>query len=337
MKECLTGTAGALLLSGAACGQRPSQSSAADPANRSGGGRPKRSPRLVIVRDREYARTGRIDPSRLLRQLQMALSQLTGAEDHHEAWRAFIDRSDMVGLKVNCLGGPQMSSHPQVATAIARELKGVGVSRQGVVVWDRMRRELLAAGYDTEFDDFLCKATDDESVGHEEDLEVAGQVGACFSRLLTSQCTAALNLPLVKDHGIVGATCSLKNWLGSISNPNKLHHNHGDPMIADLNLAEAIQSKRRLIVCDAFDVLYHGGPSYKPGYVARYGALIVGTDPVALDTYAVRLIEAERHRAKLPTLAQEKRDPTYIARAADAQHQLGEADLNRVDVVELTV
>jgi uncharacterized protein (DUF362 family) len=125
--------------------------------------------------------------------------------------------------------------------------------------------------------------------------------------------------------------------LGAISNPNKLHHNLGDPMIADLNMADEIRGKQRLIVCDAFDILYHGGPSFKPQFTARHGALILATDPVALDTYAVKLIEAERARAKLPSLSQEKREPTYIARAGDDEHQLGQADLRQAEIAELTL
>jgi uncharacterized protein (DUF362 family) len=278
-----------------------------------------------------------MDGDRLRRQLQTAMAHLTGAENQREAWRTFFDASDTVGLKVNCLGGPEISSHPQVAAAIGEELRGIGISQRGLIVWDRMRRELASVGFADGADGFTCAATDDERVGYEPDIEVVGEVGAAFSRILTSACTAQVNVPVVKDHGIVGATCALKNWLGAISNPNKLHHDHGDPMIADLNLSDTIRRKQRLIVCDAYDVLFHGGPSYKPGYVTRYGGLIVGTDPVAFDAYVVQIIETQRAKGKLPTLAAEKREPRYIATAADENHRLGEADLSKVEVVELTV
>lgn len=330
-REIIGGAAGALFLSGASCGPRRSASEAA-------GTRPAeaKASRLVLVRDPEYAKSGKIDDSRLRKQLQKAIAELTGAEDQREAWRAFFDASDTVGLKVNCLGAPEIVSHPQLCAAVARELQGIGVDKDRVLVWDRTRGELEAGGF-RDSEGFLLAATDDEGVGYEADITLAGEVGACFSRLLTSQCTAMVNVPLIKDHGIVGATCSLKNWLGTISNPNKLHHNQGDPMIADLNLAEEIRSKQKLIVCDAFDLLYHGGPSLKPEYLTRFGALLVGTDPVALDTYAVKLIESERAKAKLPTLAEEKREPTYIARAGDDDHRVGQADLSKVQIVELTL
>jgi len=54
------------------------------------------------------------------------------------------------------------------------------------------------------------------------DLAIYGSVGSLLSTTLTRTCDAVVNLPVLKDHGIVGVTMALKNLFGAIHNPNKL-------------------------------------------------------------------------------------------------------------------
>ncbi len=58
-------------------------------------------------------------------------------------------------------------------------------------------------------------------------------------------------------------------------------------------------------------------------------------DPVALDYTGWRIIERKRAEKGLPTLRELKREPVYIARAADAQHRLGTNDPASIDAVEV--
>ncbi len=46
------------------------------------------------------------------------------------------------------------------------------------------------------------------------------------------------------------------------------------------------------------------------------GVIAASTDPVALDAWAWRIIEAERARRSLPSLEKAGRPPRYIATAA---------------------
>ncbi|MEJ2720069.1 MAG: hypothetical protein P8181_02850, partial [bacterium] len=80
---------------------------------------------------------------------------------------------------------------------------------------------------------------------------------------------------------------------------------------------------------------YNGGPSYLPHWTWAYNGVIIGRDPVALDTVGWGLIEKKREQEGMKPLREEGREPTYIATAADAAHGLGTINRELIDVVEV--
>jgi hypothetical protein len=96
-----------------------------------------------------------------------------------------------------------------------------------------------------------------------------------------------------------------------------------------------IRSRMRLTICDATTAMYEGGPGYKPEHCWNANALLVSTDPVALDHTGWRMIERKRAEKGLKTLEAEDRAPHYIATAADAEHRLGTNDPRKISVIEV--
>jgi uncharacterized protein (DUF362 family) len=167
------------------------------------------------------------------------------------------------------------------------------------------------------------------------DLAVYGSAGSLLSKTLTHTCDAVINLPVLKDHGIVGVTLALKNLFGAIHNPNKYHTNAGDPFVADVNMFEPIRRKVRLTICDGLTAQYEGGPSYMPQWSWPYNGLLVARDPVALDYTGWQILERKRAEKGMKPLRELHREPLYIATAADAGHRLGTNDPKRIDVLEV--
>lgn len=294
--------------------------------------------RIIVVRSKRYIESGKVKPEEVRKMLQIGLTELTGCETVKAAWRNFFEPDDVIGIKVNCLAGAKMSSHTEVANAIALELMSTGINGKRIIIWDRLNRELESAGYKvTLSSEPLCFGTDTDGIGYGEEIYEAGNVGSQLSRIVTHVCTALINVPVTKDHGIVGYTGALKNWLGAVHNPNKYHDNGGDPQIAELNALTEIRSKQKLIICDALDLQYHGGPSFKPQFLVRHGALIISTDPVAVDVYCWRLVERYRKAKGLQSLESEGRKPKYILTAASEPLKLGAADQEKVQVVEIDI
>lgn len=140
------------------------------------------------------------------------------------------------------------------------------------------------------------------------------------------ECDVFINTAIVKSHSDTFITAVLKNMMGSapFSTCLKFHKGglfSGDPnhlaqSIADINLIR----KPDLCVMDATEVLATGGP-HGPGLLKRPHKVFAGRDPVAVDTYATRLLGI---------------DPKEILMLDYAsRHGLGQKDLNKVLIKEI--
>jgi len=237
---------------------------------------------------------------------------------------------EVVGLKVNCLAGRGISTTVELVEAVCERLQEAGISQRDIVVWDRLSSDLERAGFRIVQDKNHIRCLGNDAWGYESELSVFGSVASLLSRAITRVCDAVINLPVLKDHGIVGVTAALKNLFGAIHNPNKYHVDAGDPYVADVYMLPPIRRKVRLTICDATTAQYEGGPSFMPQWTWHFNGLIAAQDPVALDFTAWQVIEQKRALEGLPSLKEAKRSPGYIATAADSRHALGTDDPSRI-------
>jgi len=292
--------------------------------------------RVAVARDPMLRGTGSaVDSGRILNLLDRVMQTLFELDHPSEPWKKLVRPGEKVGVKVNGLGGRGLSSNVQLVEAICERLQEAGTRASDIVIWDRDTDELERVGFHvvTEGNRVQCFGTD--RVGYEDELATYGSVGSRLSKILTQRCDAIINVPVLKDHDGAGVTIALKNMYGVIHNPNKYHPHGCNPYIADLNMLPAIRTKVRLTICDATTACFEGGPGYKPQYSWKENALIVSQDPVALDYTGWRMIERKRAEKGLKPLEAEKRAPSYIATAADAQHRLGTNDPQRIALLEV--
>ncbi|MBZ5614386.1 MAG: DUF362 domain-containing protein [Acidobacteriia bacterium] len=293
-------------------------------------------PRVVVAHDAMLRGAGAtVDSHRMLTLLDRAMQALFDRDNPLEPWKKLVRPGEMVGVKVNALGGRGLSSNVQLVEAICERLQEAGIKASDIVVWDRDSEELERVGFRvvTGGNRVQCFGTD--RVDYEQELVTHGSVGSRLSRILTERCNVLINVPVLKDHDGAGVTMALKNMYGVIHNPNKYHPNGCNPYIADLNMLPEIRTKMRLTICDATTACFEGGPGYKPEYSWKNNGLIVSQDPVALDYTGWQIIERKRTEKGLKTLEGDKRAPHYIATAADALHRLGTNDPKRIAVVEV--
>jgi len=295
------------------------------------------SPDVIIGRDSSLVSGEvKLNESLVTNMLHKAVTQLTRTPSKEKAWQSLFRPNDVVGIKLNCLAGSKMSSHVTVVQSIIHGLKLAGVEDKNIIVFERYNRELEAAGFRVRRSTkgVRCFGTDElPRSGYDAEPQIAGSVGSCFSRIVSSMCTAIINVPVLKDHDLAGISVAMKNYFGVIHNPNKYHTNNCDPYIAELNTHPYIKEKSRLIVCDALLAQFNGGPGYKPQWTWNYGGIIVGRDPVALDRVCYSIIEEKRKKERFPSLKQAKREPKYISTAASMG--VGVGDLSRIDLVNI--
>ncbi len=294
--------------------------------------------KVVVARDAMlYGQSSTPSSSRVLKLLDNAMQSFYHASDPVTPWKKVVHPGEVVGLKINTLGGPMLSSNSVLIAAICERLKGAGVKASDIFIWDNTNEALERAGYHLSNDGYTERVlgTDDKSAGYEEHSTVYASVNSRFSKLLTRTCDCMINVPILKDHSLAGVTLAMKNMYGVIHNPADLHGKDCSPYIADLNVLPDIKTKSRLVICDAMTACYEGGPGFNPQYSWKYNGLIVATDPVALDYIGWQVIEGKRKEAGLKTLQEVGRPPKYIGVAADAQHRLGTNDPNRIHLVEI--
>lgn len=292
--------------------------------------------RVVIAHDATLRGVGTtVDSRRMLSLLDRAMQALLDCDNPSETWTKLVRPGEMVGLKVNALGGRGLSTNLQLIEAICERLQEAGIKATDIVVWDRDSSEMEHVGFHVSMGGNRVQCFGTDRVDYEQELVTHGSVGSRLSKILTQRCNVLINIPVLKDHDGAGVTIALKNMYGVIHNPNKYHPNGCNPYIADLNMLPEIRSRMRLTICDATTACFEGGPGYKPEYSWKNNSVIVSQDPVALDYTGWKIIERKRAEKGLTTLEGDKRAPQYIATAADAQHRLGTNDPRRIAVVEV--
>ena len=275
--------------------------------------------------------TGALDPKLLEAALGAAVARAAGEATPVAAMRRLFKPTDVVGIKVNCLGGRGVSTRPEVALQLAAFLQAAGVAADRIYVWDRTDRELRAAGYVVNTGPGVRVFGTNEDF--DERLVEWGPSASRFDRVLAHELTAVISCTHLKDHGLAGASLTMKNWYGAVHNPNKLHDDGCAPYVPHLVACPIIRGKLRLNVLDGAVAQCHGGPGRAPRWAWPYGGFLASTDTVAIDAMGRQVLEARRKEVGLPPLAAEGREPRYIAAAA--RLGLGVADLQRIEKAEV--
>ena len=197
---------------------------------------PKSAPSRPVVavarRPGLVTASGAIDPKLLEAALGAAVARAAGEATPVAAMRRLFKPTDVVGIKVNCLGGRGVSTRPEVALQLAAFLQAAGVPADRIYVWDRTDRELRAAGY------VLDRGRGVRVFGTNEDFDGRlvewGPSASRFDRVLATELTALISCSVLKDHGLAGASLTMKNWYGVVHNPNKLHDDNCAPFVPHL-------------------------------------------------------------------------------------------------------
>jgi uncharacterized protein (DUF362 family) len=291
--------------------------------------------RVVVGRDPALRPAGAgVDSSRLLAMLDRSMQALCDRDSPVEAWKRVVRPGEVIGLKVNCLAGKGISTSVALVEAICERLQQAGIPAKDIIIWDRLSADLESAGFRVSTQPKPFRFIGNDVLGYEDELAAYGAIGSLLCKTLTRACDAVINLPVLKDHGIVGVTMAMKNMFGAIHNPNKYHLNVGDPYVADVSTLPILRQKARLTICDATTAQYEGGPSFMPQWSWRFNGLLVSRDPVALDYTGWQVIEKKRSEKGMKSLKEVGRAPAYIATAADAQHRLGTNDPRQIETVE---
>ncbi|MFC2135764.1 DUF362 domain-containing protein [Bacteroidota bacterium] len=301
---------------------------------------------VVIIKNNDVVNSnGLVNPELTYEMLTKALLEFTGKDSISDAWKIYFTPEDIIGIKLSTLGlanieGTDFVSHfSAVTNAIVKSLTVAGFDESNFIVWDRSDEELSSAGLKIQKEEGKLRILGHHSdrrtpsIGYTDKTFPVGDKSTHISKILHDMCTAIINVPIPKHHRNAGLTCALKSHYGSIDNAWEFHANGcTNPGIPEVNMIKPIRNKQRLIICDAMVGLMESGPRWNAEYVFPYGAIMVGTDPVAIDAVAMEIIDEQRTKADLPLL----RDRVeYLKMAEDLG--LGNSNLKNINVVEINL
>jgi len=288
----------------------------------------------MIKGTRVFRSAGELDPAPIEEMVSLGIRHLTGTKDTGEGVAGLFGRDDRLAIKVNTIGGREISTRPELSLTFAEVLIKNGLPAKNIVIWDRTNRELREAGYRLSDSPAGLKvlATDTSGAGYESEIFSHRSIGSLFSTIQTRFATASVSLAVLKDHGLAGVTAGMKNYFGAIHNPNKYHDSRCDPFIAELFESKPVRDKHKFSLLDALVVQYHRGPSFHSRWAERSGTLIFSFDPVAADAVGWRMIEELRAKKGLPSLREEGREPGYLSTAEKLG--LGRAAQGSIEVVQ---
>ncbi len=206
--------------------------------------------------------------------------------------RKFISRGDIVVIKPN-IGWDRTpeqagNTNPEVVAAVVKLCFEAGAKK--VKVFDRPvndpRRCYVQSGIVS-----AAKAVGADVDYMDErkfrDMAINGQALKSWP-LYTDvfEADKVINIPIAKHHSLAKLTMSMKNWMGVMGGSRRQIHQKLDESLVDLSM----KIKPTLTILDAVRILTANGPQGGSlADVKKLDTIIVGVDPVAIDSYGATL------------------------------------------------
>ena len=151
---------------------------------------------------------------------------------------------------------------------------------------------------------------------------------------LFQNATALVNVRPLRTHHWSGVGTCLKNYIQFVPDPSS-YHDEGCSPLGKIWTYPIVKGKTRLNILSAITPQFYGRGAnfFDRRYVWPYKGLIVGTDPVAVDTVGAHLLQSKR----ITFFGEDKAldvPPVHIM-VADNKYHLGVSDLSRIQLIKL--
>lgn len=303
--------------------------------------------RIVLIKNPDVINSeGIVDTSLLTDMLEKAIIKYSGEKSASNFWKNNFSGDKTIGLKVNTLGlnsvaNTTLTNHFDAFTkSIIESFGKAGIREDRFVIWDRSEEELISAGYKIQKENGKARVLGcvdtrrgDGGIGYTEEEFPVGEKKTRLAKILTDMCTSIINIPLIKDHGTAGFTGALKNHYGSINNAREFHGNNcTSPGIPEVNKIPVIRQKQRLIITNALSCVFNGGPRWDRKFMWNYGGILIGTDPVAIDTVMLNILNEKRKVEGMLPISDNVGKHIRLSKELG----LGTNDMNEIDLMEIS-
>ena len=299
----------------------------------------------------------RTNPAVVRGMVNRLVLAVTGQPDLPRAWSSLVSPNDKIGIKISAAGGELFTTHRDIVNAIVDGLVAAGHARASIIVWDRSLGGIQEAGYRPDKEGYQIKSiaprdgydpraiftaplsgrliwgdlqyrSDYGTVPLLSDQEFLSSEESHFARILSSEVTKIINVPVMSD----SASCGIAGCLYNVTIPNIDNWRrftqggpYGHAAIAEIYRTPFVGPKVVLNIMDALVAQYAGGPQSHPNYAVHHATILASKDPVAIDALAVRQIEEWRVKARLAPIA-----PLAQHVQAAGQMKIGNAEVIEV-------
>jgi len=322
---------------------------------------------VVQVNNQKSVRDEKPQEDEAYFMLKEGMIALTGEKDLKKAWMQFVKPNEIIGLKVNPVGGKLLSTSHAVTKSIVKQLQEAGVPKENIVIWDRRLMQLHETGYTEEnYPGIKIRGTeqkDDDGGFYDKDGVLYGEKmidkdwyywADCeeeydaytlpymvnsgkysyFSKICTQEIDKIINVPVLKNAGPTVTLCMKNLAYGAITNTGRLHKPLWSETCAEVCAFPPIRDKLVLNIVDGLRGCFEGGPGANPQFICNYNTMLFGTDPVAVDRVGYDIVVAKRMEEGV----QEEESPNgtkYMEMAANLD--LGVSDPEKIRHIEMNI
>jgi hypothetical protein len=285
---------------------------APDPANLpqlttipSGGPVPDAAKSIVVDnRNAMIVAAGRLHEGALLNLIESGVRLATSEATSAGAWRKLFKTDDVIGIKFDDVGREKLNTTETFASQLVASLQQAGFERQRIVLIDVPKS--LTKQLDTRPQIYGWQKNETSFTSGSERLAA-----------VLDQVTALINVPLLKTDNISGIAGALRNISLPFVRRQARYFAHGSsPFIADIVALPQIRSKLRIHIVNGLRAVFDRGPDVQIDCVWPHGGILVSTDPVAVDSVSLEIINARRAQSQLPPLGNAKGRLPHIHAAA---------------------
>ena len=175
--------------------------------------------------------------------------------------------------------------------------------------------------------------TVDAITGRLADIKIPGdKIHAGDYGLPVESCDVLINVPSVKVHTLTGIAAAIKNYINFTDKPSAYHH-EGSVNLGEAWMLPEVKGKTRLIIVDMLRPYFGPGPQINPLHRWNYSGILIGTDPVAIDTVCTKICQEKRNLFKGEEWL--IAPPPECLLAADKKYKLGTSDPFKINLDRL--
>jgi hypothetical protein len=247
---------------------------------------PHAKSRVVDVRSESVIRGSNIDQAELDRLVSRGVQELTGTQSSPEAWRSILGSARRILLKFNSVGAEVIGTNPSLARTLVTAVTEAGYDQSGIAL-----TEVPARVYSE------LKVGRPES-GWGPSIPVGDRMEPVTSYLYAAD--AVINIGFLKTHPIAGMSASMINLSHALIRHPGLYHGNGcSPFVGQVIGNKEISARLRLNVINALRIVAKSGSDADESDLIAHGGLLLGYDPVAVDTVGLSVLALRQRQIGL--------------------------------------